>query len=95
MSEMNESKSEREILLDVLMAARLFLAVKSTPKNPFVKSFGRDERLAEQESFKLLQECVDDASFLFPELESIEEETFKKEMSCIDAEEESFDRDNA
>jgi hypothetical protein len=90
---MAEIKNERQLLLDVLMAARLYLAVKATPKNPFVKGIGQDD-VAEQETFDLLGSCVDDASFLFPELEEIEEEKYRKEMSAIDSEQDTFDEKN-
>lgn len=90
---MAEIKSERELLLDVLMAARLYLAVKATPKNPFVKGIGQDD-VAEQETFELLVNCVDDANSLFPELDEKEEAKYREEMEKIDREQDSFDSES-
>jgi hypothetical protein len=66
------NKTEKDIaedLLDVLAAAMVYVEVKSTPANPFVRKLG--EAKEEAAAFEMLKKMVENSMYLLPEIESL------------------------
>lgn len=70
-----EHRTERQIeddLLDVLAAAALYLSMMDNNSNPFVRQIGTAAE--EAAALKILRDCVENASYLTPQIEALMQE---------------------